>query len=280
MSGLTDRDAGTLTLGDVRVTALVDVLTSMSNIAEIFVSSALPWPTEELATRFPDEFENDTWRFIMRCFLLEVGDTNILVDAGAGPASTGMCQAMGIEGHLLDRLTELGVDVDDIDHVVFTHQHADHVGWSTVPGQGGHRPTFRRARYHLHPADFELGRDRRHTDPGRYWERVFAPLAASRQLDLDPSARSLAPGVALLNTPGHTPGHRVVEVSGAGGRMLIIGDLLHFSFQIADPSIASRFDMDAVAAATARAAVLKNAAGTVLASPHLAQAFTRLGANL
>src|SRR5215210_5280811 len=106
MSGLTDRDTETLTLGDVRATALVDVLTSMLNTAEMFVSSALPWPTEELATRFPDEFEDDTWRFIMRCFLLEVGETKILVDAGAGPASTGMCRARGIEGHLLDRLAE------------------------------------------------------------------------------------------------------------------------------------------------------------------------------
>lgn len=202
MRGLTGDDAAADTLGDVQVTALVDILTS-STTAEIFASSTLPWPLEELSRRFPEDFQDDSWRFIVRCFLVQAGATAILVDAGAGPATTGMCQAMGIEGELLDRLGDLGVAEDDIDHVVITHLHEDHVGWLTVPAQGGPRATFPRASYHLHPADFKLAHDLRDSSRGRYWDDTFTPLALSGQLDLHPGAQVLAPGVAIRNAPGH-----------------------------------------------------------------------------
>lgn len=267
-------DAGSLIIGEIRVDAVVDALTEFES-AGMFAASPLPWPVSELDARFPGDFDGGRWRLIIRSFLIRSAGVSILVDAGAGPATIGLGQAMGIEGRLPERLAELDVDLASINHVVITHVHWDHVGWLVVNGGDGPRPTFPRARYHLHPADFAMAENQREGDQGRYWAEVFAPLAASGQLELASADRDLAPGVRLINAPGHTPGHRVVRATGGSQALLVVGDLVHFSFQINDPSIASPFDWDPVAAARTRARVLASAPGAIIASPHLPAAFTK-----
>jgi glyoxylase-like metal-dependent hydrolase (beta-lactamase superfamily II) len=275
MRAIDVHDAATVTIGDIEVIAVVDVLASLPT-AHLFARTPLPWPVPELDDRFPDDFAEGRWRFIMRSFVLRHPTRVILVDTGAGPANRPLCQELHTQGNLLGSLEEAGIHPADVTDVVITHYHDDHVGWLTAPEPGGQRVTFANAVHHLHPADLAFA-ETRHDERGRhYWHEVFAPLAASGQLNLSPGSQALASGIELVNTPGHTPGHRVVKVSADAQQLLIVGDLLHFSYQLQDPSLPSPFDAEPALAAPARAAVLRAAPGAIVASPHLPHAFTAM----
>ena len=124
----------TLTVGDVEITAILDVDTSMP-LAELFDGSGDPPPggSESLAARYPDEFTADSWRFRDHCFLVRTPTRLTLVDTGAGPTNSAFGRWLGVGGTLPDQLAALGVAPDDVDDVILTHAHSDHTGWSTKP---------------------------------------------------------------------------------------------------------------------------------------------------
>ena len=84
-----------------------------------------------------------------------------------------------------------------------------------------------------------------HRTPDDFTGRfAMAGLEALGALDLDPSDHEIVPGLSVHHAPGHTPGHRVVELSDAGGTLLLIGDLLHTPPQVAHPTWVSNHDED------------------------------------
>jgi glyoxylase-like metal-dependent hydrolase (beta-lactamase superfamily II) len=273
MRAIDEHDTATVTIGDIEVIAVVDALASLPT-ADLFARTPLPWQVAELDDRFPDDFAEGRWRFMMRSFVLRHPTKLILVDAGAGPTHRPLCQELHTEGTLLGSLHEAGIHPGDVTDLVITHYHDDHVGWLTVPEPGGQGITFPNAVHHLHPADLAVAKTRRDERGRHYWHEVFAPLAASGQLSLSPGSETLASGIELVNAPGHTPGHRVVKVSADAQQLLVVGDLLHFSYQLEDPTLSSPFDADPPLAAPARAAVLRATPGAIVASPHLPHAFT------
>jgi glyoxylase-like metal-dependent hydrolase (beta-lactamase superfamily II) len=268
-----ENDTTTVTIGDTDVIAVVDVLTSLPT-GRLFAATPLPWPIAELDHRFPDDFTDGHWRFIMRSFVLRHPTKLIMVDAGAGPRNRPLCQELQTEGNLLGSLRSARIRPEDVSDVVITHFHDDHVGWLTLPQPADQRITFPNAVYHLHPADLAVAETRQDERGRHYWHEVFAPLTASGRLNLNPDSQTLASGIELVNAPGHTPGHRIVKVSADDHELLIVGDLLHFSYQLQDPTLPSPFDTDPVRAAPARVAILQSAPHALVASPHLPHAFT------
>ena len=132
--------------------------------------------------------------------------------------------------------------------MVLTHLHADHSGAACHPDG---TPRFPNARYHVHPEDWSFFATHRTPDDftGRF---AMAGLEALGALDLDPTDHEIVPGLSVHHAPGHTPGHRVVELSDAGGTLLLIGDLLHTPPQVAHPTGLSNHDEDPELAAEHR----------------------------
>ena len=118
--------AVTLTVGDVEITAILDVDTSMP-LAEIFDGSGDPPPggSEFLAATYPDEFTADAWRFRDHCFLVRTPTRLTLIDTGGGPDDSAFGRWLGAGGTLPDELAALGVMPDDVDDVILTHIHSD-----------------------------------------------------------------------------------------------------------------------------------------------------------
>jgi glyoxylase-like metal-dependent hydrolase (beta-lactamase superfamily II) len=103
----------------------------------------------------------------------------------------------------------------------------------------------------------------------------MAGLYASGQLDLDPEDREIAPGIRVVHSPGHTPGHRSVVAGEGADMMLLTGDLLHLPIQIRHPDWTSSHDVDAEVACRSRGSLLTeaSASGWRVAVSHFARPF-------
>jgi glyoxylase-like metal-dependent hydrolase (beta-lactamase superfamily II) len=185
----------------------------------------------------------------------------VLVDAGLGATAATM-QAPA--GRLLGALAALGLDPGEIDDVIVTHAHGDHVGGLVA----GDEPTFPRARHHLARAEWDFWMEQ---DPGPRLPADLAPLL----VDVARSALSVleradviefaeggvevAPGVGVLPAPGHTPGHLVVELDNGGDPLLYLADAVVHELQFEHPTWTSALDVDAGLTVQTRARLLARA---------------------
>jgi glyoxylase-like metal-dependent hydrolase (beta-lactamase superfamily II) len=188
----------------------------------------------------------------------------------------------------LHALAAHGVSPSNVDLVVSTHLHHDHIGWNTTfDPDGTLRPTFDQARYLVAEAEYEHATGLAEATPrGGAAEHIHdsvIPLVEAGRLSLAGPDHVIDDGIRLLAASGHTPGHSIVQISAEGSTALLIGDLLHHPLQIDDPAISAAMCMDPIAAATTRAQILDRAATdqAILLAAHLVAPFrvtARLGA--
>ena len=153
------------------------------------------------------------------CLLL-VADTGevALVDAGIGEK----LDARGAEQHgqppegpqLLAGLAAAGVEPADVTHVLLSHLHFDHCGWSTRRDGDRWLPTFPRARYFLPELELAHAREPNERDRSSYDPRNFEPLLAAGVVELVQESAEPLPGVRMHRAPGHTAGMCLVHVDG------------------------------------------------------------------
>ena len=231
------------------------------------------WADERVA--HPWAFgDGATWQWHVHAFVLRSPSGAVMVDTGLGSFAPGAPWAESRSPD--DVLAAEGLDSAEIDHVILTHLHTDHAGGSMSAGE----PRFPNARYHVHPADwahFET-RDGRGESGARYTMRRLLDLG---MLSLEPDDGDVAPGVAVVHTPGHTPGHRSVVVSDGGQDLVLTGDLLHLPAQVAHPDWMSSHDQDAERACESREALLGKAreGNWTVAVSHFAKPFGTVGAS-
>lgn len=262
----------TLLAGNVRIDAMLDGQMRMP-AADVFRQGAVPCPHAELPRNFPREFSTEGWNFIVRTFLVRTPETTVLIDAGIGPAGTPLANYMGAPGDLPRHLAALGVDPSEIEHVVFTHYHDDHIGWA-VADDNDQLTRFPNALMYINPMDLNAALS---TEGSYYSERLFRPLSANGRLRLTTSDTPIARGVRIEQSNGHTPGHQSVRVSAEPHDVRFVGDLVHFSYQLAKPFPSGPFDTEPAAAQDARRKLLASTGkNEIIASPHLPDAFTRL----
>jgi glyoxylase-like metal-dependent hydrolase (beta-lactamase superfamily II) len=206
----------------------------------------------------------------VHAWLVQDRGRTILVDTGVGndkprPFTPDFDR---LSGGFLDRLAAVGVRPEDVDLVLLTHLHVDHVGWNTRLIDGAWRPTFPRARYVFSGKEYAY-----FTDPANDSDRnktsfivqkdSVAPLFEAGQADPIPiDGRELIAGFRFLPTPGHTIDHSSIELTSAGETALFPGDLLHHPSQVFHPEWNSVFDAFPGQAAESRRAFLARAADT------------------
>ncbi|KAA2255223.1 MBL fold metallo-hydrolase [Solihabitans fulvus] len=267
----------TVELGDTRVTYLPDGHAWFTPESVFPTSSREEWATHAA-------YLDDEGRFPVSVgsFLVRTADRVMLVDLGLGDVSfdvPGFGSFQG--GGLLRSLAEEGLRPQDVDTVVYTHLHHDHVGWTTGTAPGPQaRPagpvgelTFGNARHLVGRTEWEhwAGRDEL-TGPDPVL--VQAPLAD--RIAFVGDGTELAPGVRVLATPGHTPGHHSLVVTDPTGstdrRVLILGDVMHCQVQVVRSHWSFVFDSDAGQAGDTRERLLRDSEGsdTIIAGGHFA----------
>lgn len=167
----------------------------------------------------------------------------------------------------LSNLAALGLGPEDIDIVLCTHLHSDHVGWNTRLVDGRWTPTFPNARYVFSRTEFEhwsqvlAGRPGHRVGHGSFQDSVL-PVVEAGQVDL------VAPGhtvttylderVWLEPAPGHTAGHVSVHVQGQRGKAILSGDIIHHPIAFHEPGLYSVADFDRAQAAQTRRSLFEH----------------------
>jgi glyoxylase-like metal-dependent hydrolase (beta-lactamase superfamily II) len=233
------------TVGRVEVIPLCDGWAALP-LAEEVPGRNVDWGSER--RRYPWAFPpvgGDGWAWHVHAFLLRSPEGLVLVDTGIGRLGP---PRYDVAGRIDQELQTVGASPREIDHVVYTHLHADHSGGACHP-DGTQR--FPNARHHVHPDDWAFFGEPK-TPPGFTGRFEMAAIETDGILDLDPADREIAPGIRVAHAPGHTPGHRVVIIDGEGDHLLLAGDLLHVPPQIVHPDWTSDHDEDPRAACEAR----------------------------
>jgi glyoxylase-like metal-dependent hydrolase (beta-lactamase superfamily II) len=162
--------------------------------------------------------------------LVEAGDELVLVDTGLGdqldPRSEEMFAVEQGE-RLPQALARAGYGVEDVTHVILTHLHFDHCGWSTRRVGEGFAPMFPRARYWIQRDELAHARNPTPRDRPSYLPENYEPLLEAGVVELfDEEAEPVA-GVRAVRAPGHTSGMCVVHVTaGEEGDALFLADLV------------------------------------------------------
>lgn len=157
----------------------------------------------------------------------------------------------------MDALAAAGVGIEDIDFVMCTHLHVDHVGWNTKLLDGRWVPTFPKARYVFAKSEYAYWESQNVHTPSAIFADSVLPVMEAGRADLVGNDFALGDHVRLLPTPGHTPGHVAVTLGRGRDAAVVTGDLMHSPLQTRHPELSPYFDVDPVQAAVTRRAFLE-----------------------
>ena len=230
----------TFTLGKITVVALFDH--PAAHDIKLF-SGADPTVIEALA---PSGLVESS----VNAFLVQNGETNILIDTGMGA---------GAGGELAHSLALLNLTPADIDVILLTHMHFDHIGGLALDG----RPVYPNAVLRIANAEqaFWLAPDAANLKGSPYIDFGSAKAAAaaySGRVQGFDYGQEAAPGIMAVRAVGHTPGHTAYLVQSEGWKLLIWGDVTHaMALQMPHPEIYPAYDYDPATATDTRQTILE-----------------------
>lgn len=260
-----------IALGDVTVTRVMEYYGSVRLSPQEFFPESTDdmWRRNEdwLAPDFYDPGHDDCVSAIQTWVLRSEGRT-ILVDTGVGNHKERPHAPVWhhLDTDFLGNLARAGVAPEDVDVVINTHLHIDHVGWNTHLDDGNWIPTFPNATYLMPRADFDFFNPANRKDPVAGRDNVFldsvAPVHKDGQATLWKNGFHIDGNLTLEPAPGHTPGSAVVRLQSGGDRAVFVGDMMHTALQIIEPDVNSCYCEDRDQARASRRRVLGHAADT------------------
>tara|TARA_R110002020_G_scaffold27552_23_gene88895 strand:+ start:10377 stop:11252 length:876 start_codon:yes stop_codon:yes gene_type:complete len=270
-----------LVLGDTTVRKIVDLDPFALPLDLLIPGADLDALGDDIACLTEDHIDRAAGTVLLGVHSLVVrsGPLTILIDTCVGehkerPVRADWHRRDG--GPYLPALAAAGLEPADIDIVLCTHLHADHVGWNTRLENGRWVPTFPNARYLIGRTELRHWQDAERTRPGAanhssYADSVLPILEAGLCEEVD-DGFALAPGMTIVPLAGHSPGQVGLELAVAPGRRaLFCGDAFHSPLQVLRPDWSSRFCFDRKAAADLRFELCARSAddGMLLVPAHL-----------
>ena len=198
------------------------------------------------------------------CLLVETGREVVLADAGLGTGSN-------TSGAILARLEMAGIRPQDVDTVVFTHAHPDHVG-GAVDGRNPRalEPMFPNARYVMTEVEWDFWTSTHvdlhgmrvgdHAKSDMQFIARRSLLALRHQVELIERETEIVPGLRAIPAPGHTPGHLALLLSSERRQLLNLGDAAVHPLHLEHPEWQNGFDLEPDRALATRRSLLERAA--------------------
>ena len=255
-------------IGDAIIESVLEMRVPTRTAQEMF-----PDATPDLVDKHRDWLEPncvqpDTGLLILthQSYLIRFAGLTILVDTCIGSDKTNHARPDFHQQKMpmLDNLVAAGVRPEEVDLVLCTHLHMDHVGWNTRLENGAWVPTFANARYLFNKTDFE------------YWEKEYTrldwmgasfaesvlPVMEAGRADLVAGDHQIRDGLRLEPMPGHSPGLVCLYLESGGAMAAFCGDAMHHPIQVPEPQLSSIFCDDPVQSAATRTAFVERHADT------------------
>jgi glyoxylase-like metal-dependent hydrolase (beta-lactamase superfamily II) len=256
-------------IGNMVITCISELLLKQTTPAELFPN----WNSELLSDSLswlPPGTMDETHQHVIlsvHSWLIRTPRHVILIDTGVGsnknrPFTPAFHQ---LSLPYLDKLQALGVKPENVDYVLMTHLHVDHVGWNTCLKEGNWVPTFPNARYVFSKTEYEY-----YNNPINHIPRNKTSVIAQQDSIIPLIQAGLADmiavdgsewidGLSFMPTAGHSIDHATISLSSCGQEALFIGDLLHHPLQVRYPNLNSIYDTFSEQAIASRLWVLEYA---------------------
>ena len=245
-------------IGPVTVTRIVEGITEFSS--QMFLPSLSKEQIKEAGDWAEPFFTADKRRLLLSChsFLVETPQSTIVVDTCVG---THQPRSMQTDPTFLDRLiAAIPGGRENVDAVVCTHLHFDHVGGNTIEIDGALQPTFPNARYLISEAELAATLE---TDHMGVIDESVRPLLDAGVLDAVAADHRIDTWTALVSSPGHSPGHVCLSIETDDAAALITGDAVHSPLQFTYPFVSAEIaDHDSNEATRTRERLIDRLADT------------------
>ena len=182
----------------------------------------------------------------LNCLLTESDGKIVLIETGQGDKDFEQIRKRGGEvkhGTLLRELARNGVRPEDVDIVINTHLHNDHVGWNTVAEDGGHRATFPNARYYVQRGEWVEAMHPNERTRATYLAENLVPVEEAGQIEFVDGEARITSDIKMIETPGHTADHAAVAISNGGETAVYMGDMIQHEVQLERVAWLSAFDV-------------------------------------
>ena len=284
----------TYRIGDVAVTRIDELALNAFTQATLYPGSDPAASERHRARLGPGSFEPGSGILFqsIHSWLVRTPRHTILIDTATGNDKhrPGIPVLNRLHEPYLARLADAGVQPADVDYVLLTHVHADHVGWNTRLDRGRWLPTFPNARYvfsEIEKAYNEALADGRTPDqpspalgpmvgtppPGLYDDSVRPVIEAGLADLIRIDGQEFLDGLSFVPTPGHSVDHASIRLVSGGQEALFTGDIMHHPLQVYEPSLTSCFCEFPQASLASRLRVLGEVAerGATAFTTHFAE---------
>ncbi len=266
----------TIALGDTTIQPIVEMMERTIFKADTFFPTMdraafdrhLPWMEGQC-------YDGETKRIFLsiHSWLVRTPHHTILIDTciGNDKDREGMDSWSGMQTPWLEKLAAAGVAPEDVDYVMCTHLHVDHVGWNTSLADGRWTPTFPNAKYLFCRQEYDYCENR---EGDAFSRRVYLdsilPVVEAGQAVMIEDGYTLDDCFEIELAPGHTPGSIVIGLEDGGKRGRFTGDVIHHPVQVYHPDWSSRACIDPAQSAATRRRVLADVAesGALLLPAH------------
>lgn len=205
--------------------------------------------------------DRDVLIFCFQSYVVKTPHHTILIDSCIGndkPRPGRPAWNMKTDQDYARAMRAAGVDIDDIDIVMCTHLHVDHVGWNTRLDNGRWVPTFPNARYVFGQREFDYWTAQNAKAEVAPFADSVLPVVEAGRADIVGDDFAIGDHVRIMATPGHTPGHIAIGIGKGRDDALFAGDLIHSPLQLRYPELSPKFDVDAGEAAVTRRKFLEH----------------------
>ena len=238
-----------LALGQVVITRIVESICADFDALRFFPETTSDDWAQHSHWLAPSAYLPDSGKLILtiQAFLVRTPHHTILVDTCVGDEKTRPSHPfwhMQKLNTFLPRLAAAGVVPDQVDYVMCTHLHPDHVGWNTQLRDGRWVPTFPNAKYIFSEIEWKSFEAFHQEKPQVHIVDSVLPVMEAGQVQLVSNDFALDDEVWLEPTPGHTPGHVSVHLASQGRHAVITGDCIHSPVQCLEPGWVMRADVD------------------------------------
>jgi glyoxylase-like metal-dependent hydrolase (beta-lactamase superfamily II) len=243
--------------GDLTVHRIIEQETTFLPALDMF-----PALTEDLLAQNRDWLRKagaiDADDMLILCFqsyIVRTPHHTILIDSCIGndkPRPLRPKWNMKTDDTYLRALKAAGFSVADIDFVMCTHLHVDHVGWNTRLEGGRWVPTFPNARYLFGKTEFDYWTEQHAKTAVPAFGDSVLPVVEAKRAEIVRDDFAIGDHLRILPTPGHTPGHSAFVLGREKDDAVFAGDLIHSPLQALHPELSPRFDVDQAQAAVTR----------------------------